>query len=138
MLKIQNNRIFIAGGSICLPEGLYITKKFYNENDMVFTDKDNSFYLILKTEKLNKAWCKSKSNRHMLNTTPLTLNGLSGHYILYSNPVEEVYDALFYGNLSEKGECLRIIIKAYLNKTTIKNVMKNEAIVSFFCDIRAE
>ena len=88
--------------SIGLPGGLYLTThpSYESENILVFSDKEQTFYIEVQAEENDDSLENSlrnemQQNRYTVLTdiTPMSLNELNGCYAIYANSENEYYDA---------------------------------------------
>ena len=145
MFEIKDNKIIIAGFSIGLPNGLYLTANpvLDDENEIVFCDKDKSFYIELKAENKSdillenilKSEIELSSHNSISKINYAEWNGIIGYYAFYEDLKQEYFNLLV--NKKEYNQkYLDILITSYKVKTNIQRVLSNEVIRNFLFDIR--
>ena len=130
-IEIKNNRFVIAGISIGLPGGLYLTThpSYESENILVFSDKEQTFYIEVQAEENDDSLENSlrnemQQNRYTVLTdiTPMSLNELNGCYAIYANSENEYYDARIQKPQAAK-QHLEILITAEKGAREIQSIL---------------
>lgn len=131
MFEIKNNRLMIAGIAVGLPNGLYLTTHpvFENENTLIFTDKEQTFYMEVQEAEYIGSLKKALEeeilpNVHvvLLDIQAITQNGLKGYSVMYSDEHREYYEMRLQG----KSESLHLVVLITVDKKVgnIQDILK--------------
>ena len=132
-IEIKNNRFVIAGISIGLPGGLYLTThpSYESENILVFSDKEQTFYIEVQAEENDDSLENSlrnemQQNRYTVLTdiTPMSLNELNGCYAIYAQASNQHLEILI---TAKKDICE---IQSILRLTEVTGLLNNISSVS--------
>lgn len=144
MFEIKNNRIIIAGISIGLPNGLYLTTPPVLKNDkmLVFCDKDKTFYIELQADEYNNSLENDLKAKMQLSSFVIKSdiknvdgNGLNGCYVIYDDFKLEYFELFLQRKNNNTNKYLRILKAAYRNTTEIQSVMTLASVKMFLSNI---
>lgn len=140
MLMYKQGRLWTEGASICIPDGFFLETDpdiNYERGLSAWNSTQSCLYMWVISENevgtregLEEQSCNFKP---LSEITPITLNGLSGHWITYSTPREEYYEVRFA--LPNKVQLILIVEKEGGN---IKAVMDSQEFKIALEGIRAE
>ena len=140
MFEIKNNRLIIAGISVRLPNGLYLTTHpvFENENTLIFTDKEQSFYMEVQEQeytgpldKVLKEEILPSVYTVLSEIQPITINGLTGFYMIYEDKKQVYFEMKLQDRDKLQNLHLDILITVIKNYAIIQNIINSKEIQNF-------
>ena len=140
MLMYKQGRFRAEGGSFQMPDGFFLETDpniNYEKGVSAWNSAQSclSMWVISENEAGTREGLEEQSCnfKPLSEITPITLNGLSGHWVTYSTPREEYYEVRFA--LPNKVQLILIVEKAGGN---IKAVMDSQEFKIALEGIRAE
>lgn len=147
MFEIKNNRLMIAGISVGLPNGLYLTTHpvFENENTLIFTDKEQSFYMEVQEQEYTGPLDNALKEEILPSVytilseiQPITINGLTGFYMIYEDKKQAYFEMKLQDRDQLQNLHLDILITAKTVGRSIQDVTNLKEIQTFFDDIKKQ
>lgn len=145
MFEIKNNRLKIAGISVELPNGLYLTTHpvFENENTLIFTDKEQSFYMEVQEQEYTGPLDKAMKEEILPSIytilseiQPITINGLTGFYAIYEDKKQAYFEMKLQDRDKLQNLYLDVLITSKMVDGSIQDVTNLKEIRTFFDDIK--
>lgn len=147
MFEIKNNRLMIAGISVGLPNGLYLTTHpvFENENTLIFTDKEQSFYMEVQEQEYTGPLDNALQEEILPSvytilseSQPITINGLTGFYMIYEDKKQAYFEMKLQDRDQLQNLHLDILITTKTIGRSIQDVTNLKEIRTFFDDIKKQ
>lgn len=147
MIQYKNGRLHIPGISFAVPEGFFFNTSLdsVTDNCLCFIAPDESYSLILQSTSADRSTARELetmieyTGAQLIKTpSPTTVNGLKGHYAVYSGG-DEVYYEYRLQNPYRKGEYAHFVLLIICNANRdILAISESETVRQIIANIRPE